>query len=413
MLKRSEKLSERGERFSAFVAERNPTKSVEILGSHSPEGSTKVNDDLSSRRAKMIENYYRQQMDKYDYKDEANKIKFNIRPVVENWSSLRDALNSNDALNQNEKSEISRVINGGGSFVDKEKSLSKLSSYKKLMKSVYPELRISKTEVMTIIVKKPNNEIASVSKKIVSGEASADALSEDELLFSATLTPSLSEKAAIYEAAVKKTGSWRAHNDFGSIHINLAREEELNSEAQNKLMDAAETQLEIALNKNESAETHLNLAAIHSHRGNHDLAYEHVEKAKGLNNDRMNTRVQYSLGTLDIARGNYDLALKNLAMSNKDYWGVSWKKAIAHIMLGNIDDARAALILEAEQMKKDEHKSNGGNAYALAICAARDGDTNNVTNYLKEAIAINDYWKERVVDDLEFRDVQDAVKEAL
>ena len=58
----------------------------------------------------------------------------------------------------------------------------------------------------------------------------------------------------------------------------------------------------------------------------------------------MNTRVQYSLGTLDIARGNYDLALKNLAMSNKDYWGVTWKKAIAHIMLGNIDDARTALI---------------------------------------------------------------------
>ena len=134
------------------------------------------------------------------------------------------------------------------------------------MKSVYPELRRSKTEVMTIVVKKPTNEIASISKKIVSGESSQDALTEDELLFSATLTPSLTEKAAIYEAAVKKTGSWRAHNDFGSIHINLAREEELNSEAQNKLLDAAETQLEIALNKKESAETHLNLAAIHRDR---------------------------------------------------------------------------------------------------------------------------------------------------
>ena len=54
------------------------------------------------------------------------------------------------------------------------------------MKSVYPELRISKTEVMTIVVKKPTNEIASISKKIVSGESSQDALSEDELLFSAT-----------------------------------------------------------------------------------------------------------------------------------------------------------------------------------------------------------------------------------
>ena len=132
-----------------------------------------------------------------------------------------------------------------------------------------------------------------------------------------------------------------------------------------------------------------------------------------MNNDRMNTRIQYSLGTLDIAKGNYDLALKNLAMSNKDYWGVTWKKAIAHIMLGNIDDARTALILEAEQMKKAGHQTNGGNAYALAICAARDGDSSNVTKHLKEAIAINKYWKERVVDDLEFRNVEDAVKEAL
>jgi len=412
-LKKSEKISDRGERFSAFVAERNPTKSVKILGSHSPEGSTKINDDLANKRAAIIETYYRQQMDKYDYRNEASNIKFDLQPVVEDWGSLRGALNNSDVLNSDEKSEISRIINGGGNFVDKEKALSKLSSYKKIMKSIYPNLRISQTEVMTAKVKKPNNEIAAIAKKIVSGEASSDALSEDELLFSATLTPSLNERASIYEAAVKKTGSWRAHNDYGSIHINLAREEELNSEAQNKLMDAAETQLEIALNKKETAETHLNLAAIHSHRGNHDLAYEHVEKAKGLNSERMKTRVQYSLGTLDIAKGHYDLALKNLAMSNKDYWGVSWKKAIAHIMLGNIDDAKTALILEAEQMKNVGYESNGGNAYALAICAARDGDSSTVTKYLKEAIGINKYWKERVVNDLEFRDHQDAVKEAM
>ena len=49
----------------------------------------------------------------------------------------------------------------------------------------------------------------------------------------------------------------------------------------------------------------------------------------------------------------------------------------------------------------------------LAHTLMRKGDLKKTGNYLKEAIAINDYWKERVVDDLEFRDVQDAVKEAL
>jgi len=412
-LKRSEKISDRGERFSAFVAERNPTKSVEIVGAHSPEGSTEINDNLAKQRSEIIEKYYRQQMDKYDYKDEASKIKFSLRPVVEDWTSLRQAINSSELLTDQERSEISRIINGGGSFVDKEKSLSKLSSYKKLMDSVYPELRISQTDVTTIKVKKPNNEIAAIAKKIVSGEASVDALSQEELLFSATLTPSLSEKAGIYQAAVKKTGSWKAHNNYGSIHLNLAREEEKGSEAQNKLIDAAETQLEIALSKKESAETHLNLAAIHAHRGNIDLAYEHVEKAKGLNSDRMKTRVYYGLGSLDIARGNYDLAVKNLSMSNGDHYNVSWRKAIAKIMLGNIDDARADLLLAREQMKKAGYESKGGNAYALAICAARDGNASDVTKYLKESYEINTDWKERSANDLEFRNHREAVKEAM
>ena len=51
--------------------EKNVTKGVNITGAHSPEGSTKVNESLAGRRASAIEKYYRAQMDRYDYKDEA------------------------------------------------------------------------------------------------------------------------------------------------------------------------------------------------------------------------------------------------------------------------------------------------------------------------------------------------------
>jgi isopentenyl phosphate kinase len=98
-------------------------------------------------------------MDKYDYKDEADKVGFSLVPVVENWDALRSGLKSSDAISSSEKSQILAIVNGGGSFVDKESNTSKLSSYKMLMKEIYPDLRNARTEVVTVIEKKPNNEI--------------------------------------------------------------------------------------------------------------------------------------------------------------------------------------------------------------------------------------------------------------
>ena len=67
-------------------------------------------------------------MDKYDYKDEADQVGFTLVPVVENWDALRDAVKSTEVISSSDKSQIMAIVNGGGSFVDKEKSLSKLSS---------------------------------------------------------------------------------------------------------------------------------------------------------------------------------------------------------------------------------------------------------------------------------------------
>ena len=308
-LKSSEKKSDRGEKFSAFLAEKNVTKNVDIIGAHSPEGSTKINEALAGERGGTIEKYYREQMDKYDYKDEAGNIAFNIKPVVEDWSSLRDALNSTDAISASDKSSISNIINGGGSFVDKEKALSKLSSYKTLMNDVYPDLRTAKTEVITVINKKPNNEILAIAQNIVNGSASGDALTHDELLFAAGLTPDLKEKAAIYQAAVKWGGSWKAHNDFGSVQIQLAKKEESGSEAQLKLLEAAETQLNISINKEESAEAYLNLAAACAVKYEWEAANEYLAKAANLNDERTKNALYVSQGTIAITDGDHEKAI--------------------------------------------------------------------------------------------------------
>ena len=413
-LRGSEKKSDRGEQFSAFVAEKNMTKGVNITGAHSPEGSTKVNESLAGRRANAIEKYYRAEMDRYDYKDEAGEINFDLLPVVENWDALRRALRASTSLSREDRSQIGAIINGGGSFVDKEKSLSKLSSYKTLMKEVYPDLRTARTEVTTVIEKKPNNEILAIAQNIVSGESSSEALSHGELLFAGGLTPDLSEKAAIYGAAVKWGGTWQAHNDFGAVHIMLAKQEEEGSESQLKLLEAAKTQLDISNNKKENAESHLNLAAIAAMQYDWNLANEHINKAAGLDLTYAEGRYNMAKGTILIPLGDYENALNHLNKVGHRGWA-KWRKGIVQLMSYNFDEAKKEMAALRKQFKESGWKENGGIDYVHAIISAREGDSNAVAENLKTALSKdeNGMLKERLVNDVEFINFSDAVKAAM
>tara|TARA_B110000003_G_scaffold44690_1_gene42313 strand:+ start:6766 stop:8568 length:1803 start_codon:yes stop_codon:yes gene_type:complete len=412
-LRGSEKKSDRGEQFAAFVAEKNITKGVNITGAHSPEGSTKVNEALADKRATEIEKYYRAQMDKYDYKDEAGSINFDLVPVVENWDGLRRVLRASSSLSRAEKSQISSIINGGGSFVDKEKSLSKLSVYKTLMKEVYPDLRTSRTEVVTVIEKKPNNEILAIAQNIVSGEASSDALSHGELLFAGGLTPDLTEKAAIYGAAVKWGGTWQAHNDFGAVHIQLAKEEEEGSENQLKLLEAAKTQLDISNNKTENAEAHLNLAAIAAMKYDWNLAYEHVLNAEKLDLSHSKSDMILSKGTLSIPLGDYDRAMTTLNTIPNNGWGM-YRRGVMKVMMGDLSGAKSEMTSLRKYLAEMNIEEQGGLDYIHAIISAREGNAKGVTTHLKEALSKDDGdLKERLVNDVEFLNYSDAVNAAM
>ena len=89
VLRSSEKKSERGQFFQAFIAEKNVTRTVSITGTHSPEGSERINSNLSKNRAEIIEEYYRQMMDRYDYMGAADEIKFVLKPVIEDWTAFQ------------------------------------------------------------------------------------------------------------------------------------------------------------------------------------------------------------------------------------------------------------------------------------------------------------------------------------
>jgi hypothetical protein len=100
--------------------------------------------------------------------------------------------------------------------------MKKLKTYNKVFRDVYPGLRTAKTEILTIKIKKTDAEISVLAKQITKAEVKSDTLSFDELMYAATLTPSMEEKAAIYEAATKKGTNWTAHNNLGAAYLQMA-----------------------------------------------------------------------------------------------------------------------------------------------------------------------------------------------
>ena len=385
----------RRDELNACIAEKNVTRTVTITGTHSPEGTETINTDLSEDRAKTIEAYYRARMDRYDYQGAADSIEFILKPIVQDWAAFRTALNAYDGISASEKSQFNNIINGTGSFEEKEKEMKKLSSYKKVFNDVYPGLRSAKTEVLTVKPKKSNAQIAVLAKGITSGEVSADTLSNEELMFSATLTPSLEEKAAIYKAATEKIGSWEAHNNLGATYIEMGN------------LDDAATQLEIAANKNgSSAIVQANLGAVQALQNDYEKAYATLDGVSGGSNE-VSSKVNSMKGALEVRMAEYDKA-KASFNSGQLSDAANVDKGLAYLLSGEYSQASAAF----GQVSSD-NGLEGTAAYLAAVAAARSNDAAGVGTNLKKAVDAEPSLKDKALNDLEFTKYATAVNEAV
>jgi len=405
VLKRSETRSSKGKDFSAFIADKNVTKTVTITGTHSPEGIETVNSKLSENRAKAIESYYRSQMKKYDYKDLSESIEFIIKPVIEDWTEFKDSLNAYSGISDAQKSEIVRIVNGGGTFEDKEKALQKLDSYNAIFKNIYPGLRAARTEVLTVKKKKSNPEIAILAKQIAEGSVNADSLSIEELLFAGSLTPSLSEKKAIYMAATKKTGNWESHNNLGAVYLEMAIAAE--GSKRNENVEAALTQLEIAAKKYNAVEVKSNMATVYALQGDVTQAYDATIAAMSSNPGSHARGIKGVKGSLEIKLAQYTDAIGSLSSADETS-KVAFNKGLALLLNKDYDNA-ATGFGSAIELDKEFALAY----YAQAVTSARLGNQADVLNALKMAIEKDPALKEKALKDLEFRNSATQVAEAL
>ncbi len=389
VLKYSERRSDRGKKLDAFIAEKNVTRTVTITGTHSPEGAERINSRLAADRAKAIEAFYQRQMKRYDYAGMADSIKFITKDVVEDWTVFKDSLATYEGISSEEKSAYLDIVNGPGSYEEKEDKLHALPTYKKVFRELYPKLRVAKTEILKVKEKKTDAEIAVLSKQIANSSVSADTLSEEELMYGATLTPSLSEKEAIYLAATKKSGNWNAHNNLGAVYVAMA------IDGDESAGDKALAQLEIAANKNATAEVHANLASVHLMKGNPYKAYEHLEQASGLSGE-MAQGVNGVKGSVEIMLAKYGDAVRSTSGATNDAVNL-FNKGLAQVLNKDYQNAISSFNEAASQ------DSNMGIAhYGAAIASARLSNEADVVSHLSSAVQATPSLKEDALADLEF-----------
>ncbi len=388
---------------AAFIADKNVTRTVTITGTHSPEGSETINSNLSKDRSEAIEKYYRSQMSKYDYTGAAAEIKFILKPVVQNWTALKEALRSSDISNDSKRMFLN-IVNGTGSFEDKEKAMRKISGYKEMFNEIYPTLRTAKTEILTVKEKKSPAQISLLAKRIVNGDTTSEALSNEELLYAASLTPNLKEKEAIYIAASKKGGSWVAHNNLAAVYLNMAVQ---NGENMSKNIQDALTQLDIASAKTDHVEIHANKGTALMMQASYNESFDALSIANSGAKGDLKEVLNAAIGSIHIRMGDYESAIASLEAAD-DSDVTNFNRGLAHLL----GDNYIAASREFNKIKPSSSLSAHA-AYYNAVTAARSNNVSGLKSNLKAAVSKDTALKEKALNDLEFSNYADAVAESI
>ncbi len=387
-----------GKKLDAFIASKNVTRTVTIVGSHSPEGLESINSKLSEDRASVIKNFYFKKMKQYDYKGLADSIKFETKVIFQDWKPFLAELDKSSVSDES-KNEIKGLIQAGGSFEDIEKKIAKTSAYNTLISDVYPQLRTSKTSILSVKPKKSDAEISILSKAIVTGTASVDTLNFRELLYSATLTPLTEEQEAIYQAASKvdSPDSWKANNNLGVIYITQA-ETTANADAKKALIEKALVQFNLANKKAETAIGFNNEGAAQLLLNARDEAYTAYNKALDLKADQeVSQSIKAGKGSIEVRNGDYNSAIPNLKAAGSISHDAMFNLALAQLL--NKDFTSASTIIANVTLDDDKDALA---YYVAAVTAARNKNITELATRIKQAITIDAALREKALKDLEF-----------
>mgnify|MGYP004463350255 FL=1 len=319
-----------------------------VVAYASPEGGQQYNAKLSDKRAESAKKAW----DKVTGGMKTDDIQ--VKSMGQDWDGFKEAVQNS---NIEDKELILRVLSMYSDPAVRESEIRNMSKvYTEINKNVFPELRRARFIADVNYKNFNDDELKELADKAV------DVLDEEGLLRVASITSNADRKAELYKMAVSKFGSDRAQFNLAVLSLNAGKPDQAAS----------------LLKKVSKVDGDVNnaLGVCELQKGNLDAAADFFRKAG-------TTEAKANLGTIDILKGNYDAAVKNLEGTG------SHNLAVAYILTNQLDKAEKSITCKCA-------RSN----YLRAVIAARRGNSSDVEKYLAQTGKM----KEKAEKDVEFAD---------
>ena len=348
------------------LQEANAAANQEIAGVNinsyaSPDGTLAFNTELAEKREKNTTKFMENQLKK-DKITEFGELTSSFTP--EDWEGFQELVSKS---NIQDKDLILSVLKMYKDPEQREKEIRNLSSvFDELADQILPQLRYSRIQASINVIGKSDEEMIQLFN------TDPSKLTEDEILYVATLTNDNTRKMEVYQKASQVyPNSYRAFNNLG-------------------------------LTKYEA--------------GDYAVAKSAFEKAKKL--DPSSKEVDMNLGLIQLLDGNYNKANERLGAAagvpeTSDALGVYYltqgEVAKANTAFGNAKTNNAALakILSKDYSAAQSVLSAVANPdattyYLAAIVGARTNNESAVLSNLKKAISLDKNMLKQAQSDLEF-----------
>lgn len=345
-------------------------KSTDVVAWASPEGEISLNENLADDRANSGADVAKGMLSKNKVDTKGANF-YNKSGKGEDWDGFKSAMQASDIADKN---LILRVLEMYEDKTKREEEIKNLAeTFEVVKENILPQLRRSEITI--------NADLISMSDEMISKYAVSkpDTLSNEELLYAATLTEDMSAKLEIYKKAERVyANDWRGFNNSGYIYA-----------MQNDLAKA-KVEFEKAAKLNPSAPVvNNNLGMVARLEGDNAKAMDYYNKASGAG-----AAVGANKGLLNIKSGDYSQAVSNYGDTK------TFNAALAQTL--NKDYQTALKTIDAS-----DAASSAKGLYLKAVIGARMKDKSMMLNNLKSAIAKDASLKDFVKNDAEFNNYKD------
>jgi len=326
----------------------------------SPEGPLKLNTNLAESREKVTQGFMNKELKKLK-----TTVKIDSKFTPEDWEGFQALM---EKSNIQDKQVILRVLTMYTDPEERNRQIKNLSvAFKQIAEEILPQLRRSKLKLTVDVTGKADSVISKLAKE------DPTKLDVEELLYAATLTTDLGEKAAIYQKVTEQfPNEVRGFNNLGAVKFQ-----------QGNVDDASRYFAKALEIEPTNADVNYNAGLTSLEKGDVAKAEEYFGKAAGTTGN-----VGEGLGTVYLIKGDYSKA--------KTYFGAtaSNNTAIVQILNADYNGARTTLSTVA--------RPNALTAYLGAIIGARTNDRDAVYSNLKTAIKLDGTYAQKAAKDIEF-----------